>query len=1271
MQQGPQDSSGVPQTIEWQGTDCGDTLTMSLQTSGFFPYTTGPAALRVGSVLATAPVLPPDSPGIFDHIGGGNPSDPNWVNCNAGDPVDCATGNFYETQTDLSIRGHGLPFGLARTYNTIRAVDETAPGPFGYGWSSTFGDQLQVDSAAGTAVVIQANGSQTPFTISGSTITPAHAWTQASLSQNTDGSYTYTLPDQSSEQFSSNGQLASESDRYGNTLSMAYDGGGHLQSISDQAGRTITLTWGGNCGCVTGAQGPMGTVSYGYDTAENLTTVTDLDAGTWTFAYDGQHRMTSLTNPLGHTTSNTYDDSNRVVSQTDGANRTTTWSYQNASDGTPFNAETVITSPKGNVTDEQFNDAGLPLSVTHGEASPAQSTRTFVYDASLNPAREIDGDGHLWSYNYDKSGNRVYERDPLGHITTWTYDDTHDVTSVTDPLDHTTYYQYQNGELAQVSRQLAETWQNQTTSYGYNSRGDLTSVTDPRNNTWTYAYDSAGNRTSMTAPDGQQTTWGYDQSGYLTSVVTPAGNAPGADPSQHTTTYTNDPYGRPTLVTDPLGHHTATVYDKDGNKVSWTDAANHTTTYDYNGDNEQTTIAKPDGTTLTTSFDVDGNTASQTDGAGHTTTYEYNALDERSSATDALNRATNYSYDHAGNLTATTDPEGRTTTYGYDVANNLTNIDYADGNTPHVSYAYNAAGDRTSMIDGTGTSSYSYDSLGRLTNATNGAGDTTAYGYDLANNVTSLTYPGGHQVARAYDAENRLTSVTDWLGNLISFAYDPNSNLTQTTFPSSTGDVDTYAYDQANELTGIAVHQWSTTLASINYTRDPLGRVSSATEAGLAQPQNLGSQFQYDRAGNLGIGTLDGYTYNAASELTVSPTTTYAYNELGERTGSTPNSGNDTSYGYDQAGRLTGYTPATGDPTAFAYDGDGLRASKTTASATTTFTWDQTTAIPLVLGDGTNSYIYGPDNLPVEQVDNGSQAPAYLHHDQLGSTRLITNQDGETAGTLTYGPYGAVAATTGWATTPLQYAGQYSDSETGLQYEQARYYDPATGQFITRDPLAELTHQPYGYAASDPIDGMDPTGLDPAIAAGCAIGEAVEPAGGCVPGAVIGAAGTAVASGIATIISLFGNESSSGASDDQTDTQANANETTDCNALFNNPVAAEGSGFTRLSEAEQATLGRLQALSSSKGLTFTESAHVGAEVVDNSGRSYDFLGDPAASAYFSERRFTQSIANHLRKSNDFTVVDLTGFTEAQQGAVSSYLDSLPASEQARLIRIGF
>jgi RHS repeat-associated protein len=60
---------------------------------------------------------------------------------------------------------------------------------------------------------------------------------------------------------------------------------------------------------------------------------------------------------------------------------------------------------------------------------------------------------------------------------------------------------------------------------------------------------------------------------------------------------------------------------------------------------------------------------------------------------------------------------------------------------------------------------------------------------------------------------------------------------------------------------------------------------------------------------------------------------------------------------------------------------------------------------------------------------------------------------------------------------PFRYTGQYQDSESGLYYLRARYYDPATQQFLSRDPLANLTGTAYAYAGGSPVNGVDPSGL--------------------------------------------------------------------------------------------------------------------------------------------------------------------------------------------------
>lgn len=139
------------------------------------------------------------------------------------------------------------------------------------------------------------------------------------------------------------------------------------------------------------------------------------------------------------------------------------------------------------------------------------------------------------------------------------------------------------------------------------------------------------------------------------------------------------------------------------------------------------------------------------------------------------------------------------------------------------------------------------------------------------------------------------------------------------------------------------------------------------------------------------------------------------------------------------------------------------------------FVWDVQAGLPLLVQEGATSYIYGPGGLPLEQI-NGSSA-LWLHHDQLGSTRVVTDGNGSVQASYTFDAYGNLAASTGAAPNPLRFAGQYQDPESGLYYLSSRYYDPGTGQFISPDPLGSITRQPYGYSQDNPIYLVDPSGL--------------------------------------------------------------------------------------------------------------------------------------------------------------------------------------------------
>jgi RHS repeat-associated protein len=124
------------------------------------------------------------------------------------------------------------------------------------------------------------------------------------------------------------------------------------------------------------------------------------------------------------------------------------------------------------------------------------------------------------------------------------------------------------------------------------------------------------------------------------------------------------------------------------------------------------------------------------------------------------------------------------------------------------------------------------------------------------------------------------------------------------------------------------------------------------------------------------------------------------------------------------------------------------------------------------------SYIYGPDGSPVEQIA-ADGTTVFLHHDQLGSTRLETNTNGDAVGAWTYNVHGIPTASTNAPVIHLGFAGEYTDNETGFVNLRARFYDPNTGSFLSRDPLNELTRSAYGYVYDNPLNLLDPSGENP------------------------------------------------------------------------------------------------------------------------------------------------------------------------------------------------
>jgi RHS repeat-associated protein len=777
-------------------------------------------------------------------------------------PVNVITGNFWHTFSDLSTPGRGYPLDLARTYNSDPALSSADHG-FGYGWSWTYGVKLTVSGS--TATVDQEDGSRVTFTQSGSAWVPAAPRYLATLLHNADGTWTMTRNVRQTLTFDSTGRLTAIKDLNGYTTTVQYPSSTSTV-VTDPAGRTLTFTLsGGRITSVADTSSPARTLQYQYNDGNgNLTDVIDLTGGHSQFTYDSSHRLLTMRSPryYGDSTTtpspvvtNVYNASGRVSSQSDQLGRTTTFDY------TTVAGSTIVTDPKSNKTLYTYGSAGVLTAVTRGYTTAQAATWQYFSDpATLGVSEEIDPNGHVTSSYYDAAGNPTTTVDPLGRVTLAAHDTLNDVTSTTDGNGVTTAMAYDSaGNLLTTSRPLLDAngsvvaTATSTLTYGDPTHpGDVTRVTDPTNRSTDLAYDVYGNVASATDALGNKTTFGYNTAtGWRTSTVAPKGNVTGGNQAAFTTSYSYDNAGRVTQVKDPLwvssaptAHQQTRHYDADGNLDYTIDGDNNRTDFTHDAAGGLTVTTRLDGTTLKTDYFADGSVQDQKDGLNNTTTYTYDALGREATSADPLGNTTAYGYDGAGNLLTRQVPGGNCAaspktgcvSYLYDIADQITGITYSDGTTPNVTnIAYDGNGRRTSMTDGTGTSTWAWDSLGRLTKSVNGAGSTMQYGYDLAGRITSMTYPNSQSIGRGYDSAGRWQTVTDFKSNVTTFSYDANSNIAGTAFPGAAGS-DAAQFDNADEMTGVSYASGSpaAAFAGVVYSRGGAGELLSESQFGLA-----------------------------------------------------------------------------------------------------------------------------------------------------------------------------------------------------------------------------------------------------------------------------------------------------------------------------------------------------------------------------------------------------------------------------------------------------
>ena len=961
---------------------------------------------------------------------------------NRADPVNCATGDFYDTVDDLSVPGRGLPLQFSRTYNSLSANQD---GPVGYGWTSSCNSASLTTDPSGVITTTEGNGSSVTFSPNGSGRYTAPTRVLATLVTNTDGTLTLTRDkDQQSMTFSAPttttvGHLVAQTDRNGYATTFGYDGAGRLSTVTDPSDRSLTLSYN-DAGRVAQVSDPLSrTVSYGYDPDGNLTAVTDVGGGITHFGYaSGTHLLQTITDPRGKTLTMTYDSLGRATSVTDPLGATGAMTYTANADGSQT---TMETDPNGAVTVEQYLNNEL-VSKTEGYGTPQQATWTYTYDpTTLGVASVTDPDGHTSTSTYDSRGNLLSHTDALERTTKYAYDALDDTTAIVDPLGVTTVMTYDAaGNLLTTARPLTDLTQGTTASFVKRDTSTQGSWKD-RYGADGYAIvnDSTSYpRYATVTPNGQSSyTWAASGSDVraLQQTLNPTGRIAA-------TWYANDSFTIDANLTDGEVHRVALYcLDWDGNNrtqrvdvldavtgavldtqslaeftngeyLVWT-VSGHVRIHVTNTGPTNAVVsgiffdppqtlpphAAVSATTLTYDPQHPGDVVAKTDPLGHVSHYTYDAYGDRTRVSDPVGDVTTSGYDLIGRKTSVVDPCGNapganplsyTTTLAYDAFGHTTAITDALGRV--TTMQYDASQNPLTTTDPLGhQTTFGYDANNHRISVTRPDGAVLTTGYDPAGNVVTQTDALGRQTLTQYDALNRPISVTDPLNRVTTTDYDPAGAVITTTDPL--GHHTVYGYDAANERT--SVRHADGGITRTQYDLD--GRVIARTD-----PLAHTTTQAYDSLGRL-ISVTDPLTR----------TTAYTYDLSGERSAAADPLGRVTTYQYDAANRLITTTDALSGTTLRGYDPAGNTIATTDANGHTTHRiYDADNALTKVVRPDGGILLtqYDGDGRAITTTNALGRATV-SRYDTLN--RLVSTSDPRGAvTTYQYDPVGRVITTT-------------------------------------------------------------------------------------------------------------------------------------------------------------------------------------------------------------------------------------------------------------------
>ena len=355
----------------------------------------------------------------------------------------------------------------------------------------------------------------------------------------------------------------------------------------------------------------------------------------------------------------------------------------------------------------------------------------------------------------------------------YTYDQFGNPSSVTNTEGNRTYFtyssRYQNAYLTNVTQRVIPGNVQTTRLYNYD------------------VY--TGNKLSQADPNGSNTTYKYDVLGRVTRVVYPLSlgyvNFTYNDSANYVNV-TNENGWKTQQIYDGLGRLVATkryaggnVYSTDSYAYNWldkpaahTDPLTNSYSYTYDVLGRQLVIGEPTGYFVSQYYNDTGSWLRVTDEGGNYRCNVYDRLGRIVSVIEAASQdcqsgtVTNYHYDEVGNLRSVTNANGKTTSYTYDSLNRLTLSKYADGT--NETYAYDNDGNMVSKLDRKAVqTSYYYDSLNRISIiGYHGPpwGSNDLYTYDKAGNLLQLTSTNA-TISYTYDARNRVTNECYWINS--------------------------------------------------------------------------------------------------------------------------------------------------------------------------------------------------------------------------------------------------------------------------------------------------------------------------------------------------------------------------------------------------------------------------------------------------------------------------------------------------------------------------